>query len=112
MTRTGTAHAVMSACPRTVPCRSGGALVRPVTDGPASVWPAFFWPGSHETGAWPVSRRSIGRPCRAGLAGASRPRCTRPPGRVEPPCLYRLQRLAAQHTGWSFDPGRDVLCLL
>jgi hypothetical protein len=113
MTRTRTAHAVMSACPRTVSRRSGSALIRPVTHGPASVWPAFFWPGSRETGfAGPVSRRSTDRSCRAGRAGASRPRCTRPHGLVQPLHMYPLKRLAAIHSGWSFYPGRDILCLL
>jgi hypothetical protein len=120
MTRTGPADVVVSACARTVPARPGSCGL--VSAGPAS------------RGAAPT--RSVflgsasGKPASRRLAGQSwRPRFLRPPLRRQrawaphspgprlpalayPLYLYLLRWHAATFYGWSFDPGRDILCIL
>jgi hypothetical protein len=100
MTRTGPADAVMSACARTG--SNWSAFARPVSHGPASVTPA--------------ARSCQLRPVRPRLqrqrAGAPHQLCPGQPAPVHPLYLDLLLWHAPTHFGWSFDPGRDVLCML
>src|SRR5580693_3265127 len=110
MTRTLTAGTVMSACDHTP---SGGST-------PALVWPVSR--GSYASHGSAYVRRASCPPA----VGSGRLRPARPPlipqrAGVPRPCqpmpedrlyLYLYQWHAATLFGCSFDPGRDVLCLL
>jgi hypothetical protein len=81
---------------------------------PAWAHPASRW--SDHASARPTARSCRLRPVSAELpqrlAVAPCPPCPRQPLHVHPLYLYVLPRHAATHSGWSFDPGRDMLCIL
>jgi hypothetical protein len=121
MTRTGPGDVVMPACHRTVPARCGS---RQLGSG---------WGGRRETAfagtavprsaspkpAHPRSDRRSGRlrpVCppwrqRAQTARRLHPPCPRQPALAHPLYLYLLGRHTTSICGWSFDPGRDILCI-
>jgi hypothetical protein len=128
MTRTGPANVVM-------PARRSTVTGRPVLAWLGSGESGSGWAGRREPAfdrlAFPGS--ASGKPTHHRLAGRSgRLRSGRPPQR--PPCaraahpphprylrrpalthplyLYLLGWRAASVYGWSFDPGRDILCIL
>jgi hypothetical protein len=107
MTRTLAADAVMSACARIASRRPARARGRHVSRRSAYVRRA-----SHGTAATSC-RFGPGRPALPHQhAAASHPPCPRQPVHIHPLYLYLLERHAATHCGWSFDPGRDILCIL
>ena len=131
MTRTGPADVVMPACGRT----ASGARPRPALARPCSRALVCAWPASRE----PSYARAVFpgvasfKPASGRLAGRSRrlgPACL-PPGRrcvtewhlphslcpqspalAHPLYLYLHKWHAAALDGCSFDPGRDMLCIL
>jgi hypothetical protein len=123
MTRTGPGIAAMPACRRTPPRRP--ALTRPSSRELVVARPApgllatarAVFPG--EESFKPGAGRLTARPRRLHLAGQlTRPRRIGAPG---PPCfrlpahplyLYQLKRPAVAPSECSFDPGRDMLCIL
>jgi hypothetical protein len=128
MTRTGPADVVVSACGR-------AATGRPVLARPGSGEPGSGWAGYRDSAfvrvAFPSSasrkpahHRLAGRsgrlrsacppqrPQRVRAARLPHPRCPRPPVLAHPLYLYLLGWPAASVYGWSFDPGRDILCIL
>ena len=128
MTRTGPADVVMSAYDRIALGRL--ALARPGSREPDFGWPArreaAFARAEFATSAscQPAHYRLVGRsgrlrpacpllrPQRVRLARPPHPPCPRPPAFVHPLYLYLLRwHTAAPLYGWSFDPGRDILCI-
>ena len=130
MTRTGPADVVVSGHGLATPCRpiltrsdSRGPRSRSDRDGSheSTVARAVF-PGSGSVK--PAHGRLAGRPGRlwpaypplrrprAQTAHLPHPPCPRQPALVHPVYLYPLGWRSAPPYGWSFDPGRDILCLL
>jgi hypothetical protein len=132
MTRTGPADVVMSACRRIAPGRL--ALARSGSRELGFGWPGFGWPARRESAfaraVLPAS--PSGQPAHCRLAGRSgrlqsacpllrsqrvrparfpHPPCPRSPAFVHPLHLYLLRWHTAPLYGWSFDPGRDMLCI-
>jgi len=125
MTRTGPGDVVMSAC-------HSAATSRPVLAEPGSGESGSGWAGRHEppfvgvafpgsASGKPAHRRLAGRPgrLRSGCppqrplrVPAARPPHPRQPALTHPFYLYLLGWHAASVYEWSFDPGRDILCLL
>jgi hypothetical protein len=135
MTRTLAAGAVMSACDRTASGRPAPALVWPVCRGSYPSHGTYASRGSSPSrgtyasldsayvrlGSAYVRRASCPPAVRSCRLGPARPPLI--PQRAGPlrPCqpvsvyrlyLYLLQWHAAMFFGCSFDPGRDVLCIL
>ena len=128
MTRTGPADVVMSAHDCTASVRL--VLARPGCREPGSGWPAgreltyarVVFPGSELCKR--VNRRLAGRsgrlgavcpplrPQRVWAARLPYPSCPRSPALVHPLYSYLLRYHTAPLYGWSFDPGRDILCIL
>jgi hypothetical protein len=96
MTRTLVADATMSACGHAV-----SGCPNPITAPPT---PAPGW--AVPRGPVVTPQQAVPRP---GAAGTS---CPRPPVLVHPLYSYLPQRHTARLSGSSFDPGRDVLCIL
>jgi hypothetical protein len=72
--------------------------------------------GSADVGV-PAGLVGSGRPARHGLSAprrhaTPRPPCPRQPALALPLYLYLLGRYATPICGCSFDPGRDILCIL
>jgi hypothetical protein len=128
MTSTGPADVVVSAYDRITP--GWPAFARPASREPGSdsagcreptVAPAVF-PGSasgklgnHRLAGRSVRLRPVCpplRPQRARVARPPHPPCLRQPVLAHPLYLYLLGRHTAPTYGWSFDPGRDILCIL
>jgi hypothetical protein len=128
MTSTGLADVTMSACGRA----SAG---RPVLAQPGFRELVSVWPLSREptvvravfpcsVSLKPASCRPPGRPRRAQLyppkpphrpvreSGSPRPPCRRPPALAYPVYLYLPEWPGTAVSVSSFDPGRDVLCIL
>ncbi len=128
MTRTGPGDVVMSAC-------HSAATSRPVLARPGSGESASGWAGCREpvfvgvalpgpASGKPAHHRLAGRPGRLRpacppqwpqrplRAPVARPPHLRQPALTHPLYLYPLGWHAASVYGWSFDPGRDILCLL
>ena len=123
MTRIGPGDVAVPSCRRTPPRRP--ALTRPRSRELAFARPApgvpaiarAVFPG--EESFKPGPGRLTTRPRQLHLAG----QLTRP-WRIGAPCppgfrlpahplyLYQLKRLAVALSGCSFDPGRDMLCIL
>ncbi len=101
---------------------------------PSFGWPGFGWPARRESAfaraVLPAS--PSGQPAHCRLAGRSgrlksacpllrsqrvrparlpHPPCPRSPALVHPLDLYLLRWHTAPLYGWSFDPGRDMLCI-
>ena len=129
MTRTGPADVVMSAYDRIALGRL--ALARPGSREPGFGWPARREPASARAefptsaSCQPAHYRLAGRsgrlrsacplsrPQRVRLARPPHPPCPRSPALVHPHYLYLLRwHTAAPLYGWSFDPRRDILCIL
>jgi hypothetical protein len=128
MTRTGPADVGMSACHSTATGRP--VLARPGSGESGSGWaecrePAFVgvgFPGSasrkpayHRLAGRSGRLRSACPPQRSQRARAVRPwhpQCRRQPALMHPLYLYLLGWHAASVYEWSFDPGRDILCIL
>ncbi len=133
MTRTGPGDVGVPACPRTVPGWPPPA--RPGSHKPGSRHePGSGWVGCRESAfagtvrpgsasfepAHPRFARRSGRlwpscppqPQRAHTARPPHPPCPRQPALALPLYLYLLGRHATPIYGCSFDPGRDMLCLL
>ena len=123
MTRMGPGEVAMPACRRTPPRRS--ALTRPsscelVFTRPAPGAPAIaravfpgeesFKPGPARLPGRPRWLRPAGQLARYRRIAAPRRPCSRPP--AHPLYLYLLKRPATAPSGSSFDPGRDMLCIL
>ena len=113
MTRTGPADVVMPACRRTAPARRVPARPasrelasrelasrRPATGAPAIVRAVFPRGESFKPA---VGSSSV-------LARRATPPRLRAP--AHPLNSYLLKRPAAALSGCSFDPGRDMLCIL
>jgi hypothetical protein len=116
MTRTLAADAVMSACAHSVSDRPGSVPEAPAQPVSGPVQPASG--GSACVGR--ASRRAAVRSCRLGPArrplphqrsGALGPPRPRQPVPAHPPYWTRSSGMP-RHPRWSFDPGRDILCLL
>jgi len=129
MTRTGPADIVMSArrstvTGRPVPGRPGSrepGSVSPTCSDPAFAWavfsgsasfkPADHWvPGRSRRLRWVCSSlrpQSVGTPY-----APRRSPCPHRPTFTHPLYLYLLGWHSAPLYGWSFDPGRDILCIL
>ena len=107
MTRTRTADAVMSACARMASRPPACALARPVSRRSAYVRRA-----SRGTAATSCRFEPGRPPVPLQPTMTSYSPCPRQSVHVRPLYLYLLERLAATHSGWSFDPGRDILCIL
>jgi hypothetical protein len=127
MTRTGPADVVMSACDHTAPGW-------PTPGQPSSREPGSDWAGCRRpafaraafTGSAPpkpAHHRLAGRasrlrpvcpppPQHARAAHKPHPPCPQRPALVHPLYLYLLGWHTAPLYGWSFDPGRDILCIL
>ena len=127
MTRTGPADVVMLAYHRTVP--GWPVPARPDSHEPGSgrvgcresAFAATFFPGS--ASFKPTHPRFAGRsgrlrpscpprPRHAQTARSPHPPCPRKPALAHPLYLYLLERHTTPISGWSFDPGRDILCIL
>lgn len=95
MTRTVVADAAMSACAHAASARgvSGRMAARSCRLGPARQ-------------QLPHQRAEMRRP------EVRRALCPRQPVPVHPLYLYLPQWHVATLFGWSFDPGRDILCIL
>ena len=120
MTRTGPADVAMLACHRTVPARHGShrpgsgragyresAFAGTVVPRSASVKPAHPRFGGR-SGLLRPSGPS--RPQRVQKARPPHPPCPRQPTLAYPLYPYLLGRHTTPICGWSFDPGRDMLC--
>jgi hypothetical protein len=110
MTRTRTADAAMSACARAA---SGRRIPGPATT-PMACLPQVgpVRRASHRP-AVRSRRRGLARPpLLPQCAWAPGPSCPRQPVHVHPLYLYLLRWHAATPYEWSFDPGRDILCIL
>jgi hypothetical protein len=122
MTRTLAADAVMSACDRSASGRPAPALIRPVSRGAYPSRGAYRSRGSYASLGSAYVRRASGPPAvRSGRLRSARPPLIPQRARVPEPCqpmpehrlyLYLYQWHAATLFGCSFDPGRDVLCIL
>jgi hypothetical protein len=99
MTRTLVADVTMSACGHAV-----SGCPNPITADPT------------RASGGPVPRGPVVPPQqvvpRPGAAGTPWPSSPRPPVLVHPLYSYLPQRHTARLSGSSFDPGRDVLCIL
>jgi hypothetical protein len=123
MTRTGPAYVAMPAC-RHTPSRRPALtrpsfcevfFARPATGAPPIARAVFlgeksFKPGPGRLTAWPRRLRPVGRAPRRRRIGVPRPLCSRLPAHRL--YLYLLKRPAVALSGCSFDPGRDMLCIL
>jgi hypothetical protein len=128
MTRTGPAHVAMPARRHTPsrrpaltrPSSRHVVFVLPATDVPPiarAVLPGkkLLKPGpgrltARPGTAWPGRLRPVGRAPRRRRIGAPCPPCSRLP--AHPLYLYLLKRPAIALSECSFDPGRDMLCIL
>jgi hypothetical protein len=128
MTRTGPADIVVSAYDHTVPnwpvfarpssrepgsgsagCRES-AIAGAVVPGSASFKLANYRLAGRSGRLGPACPAS--RPKRVRVARPPRPPCPRPRVRARPVYLYLPGWHTAPIYGWSFDPGRDILCIL
>ena len=125
MTRTEPGDIVMSSCARTMPdwpvparsCSGGLASVWPASHEAALDRPVFPESVSSKPGPGRLADRSCRRqlvrpPLRRQRGRASHSPCLRQPALVHRLYLYLLDWRAALRYGCSFDPGRDMLCLL
>jgi hypothetical protein len=123
MTRTGPGVVAMPACGRTPPRRpaltgpSSCELVfaRPAPGPLATARAVFpgeesFKPGLGRLAARPGRLHLAGQLTRHRRIGAPGPPCFRLP--AHPLYLYQLKRPAVAPSECSFDPGRDMLCIL
>jgi hypothetical protein len=125
MTRTEPGDVVMSTCARTMP--DWPVPARSCSGGLASVWPApheaaldrpvFPESVSPKPGLGRQADRSCRRqvvrpPLRRQRGRASHSPCLRQPALVHRPYLHLLDWHAALRYRCSFDPGRDMLCIL
>jgi hypothetical protein len=123
MTRTGPGNVAVPSCRRTPPRRP--ALTRPSSCELVFTWPApgvpaiarAVFPGeeSFKPGPGRLTARARrlhlgGQLTRHRRIGAPCPPCFRLP--AHPLYLYQLKRPAVALSGCSFDPGRDMLCIL
>jgi hypothetical protein len=114
MTRTGPADVVVSACARIVPARPGSCGLVSVGSPTRSVFlrSASCKPASCRPAGQSCRPRFLGPPLRRQRAWAPCSPCPRPPTLAYPLYLYLLRWHAATFYRWSFDPGRDILCIL
>ena len=123
MTRIGPGEVAMPACKRTPPRRPALArpssrelaLARPAPGAPAIARHVFpgeesFKPGPGQLTARSRQLRLAGQLTRPWRIGAPCPQGFRLP--AHPLYLYQLKRPAVALSGCSFDPGRDMLCIL
>jgi hypothetical protein len=120
MTRTGPVDIVVSACARIIPARPGSCGL--VSAGPACrEAPPTRSVFLRSASCKPASRHPAGQsgrpqflrpPLRRERAWPPHSPCPRPPTLAYPLYLYLLRWQAAIFYGWSFDPGRDILCIL
>jgi hypothetical protein len=126
MTRTGPGVVAVPACRRTPPRRPARpaltrpssrepALARPAPGAPATARAVFpgeesFKPGLGRLAARPGRLHLTGQLTRHQRIGAPGLPCFRLP--AHPLYLYQLKRPAVAPSGCSFDPGRDMLCIL
>ncbi len=108
MTKTRTANAVVSACARTVSGRPATAVGRLVSGTAACIG----WASHHQPAVRSCQPVLAHRPLPRQHAAVPCPPC--PPGVValRPLYFYSFRWPAATRSRWSFDPGRDFLCLL
>jgi hypothetical protein len=123
MTRTGPGYVTVPACRHTpprrpAPTRPGSrklVLARSAPGAPAIARAVFpgeepFKPGPARLTGRPRWLRPAGQLARhRRIAAPGRP-CSRAP--AHPLYLYLLKRPATAPSGSSFDPGRDMLCIL
>jgi len=140
MTRTLAADAAMSACDRAASGRPGPPFARPVTPesypsrgsyaacescpsrGPRAARASYAACGSCASRGSACVRRAFGPPVvRSGRLGPARTPLISPSARVPRPCrsvsvhrlyLYLIHWPNATLFSCSFDPGRDVLCII